>query len=164
MSTIEFSDGMARSEWDEFETVELFSGDTPFPVIRNERMSAALRAAGCEAYTVVGKVAGELVIAVHDTIPPVGVLCVAVQPGAPDIDYPAFHAGCFNPDVLVWDITYDTDTKKFTAFSKNKLNNNVVVKRNEFIAHLMSSPSGVFYIEIDGLPLLIDGQTVNFGG
>jgi hypothetical protein len=40
---------------------------------------------------------------------------VAAPAGA-GVTVPVFFAGCFNPDALVWDATYDTDAKKANAF------------------------------------------------
>ncbi|MFC3724398.1 head decoration protein [Neoaquamicrobium sediminum] len=30
---------------------------------------------------------------------------------------PVFYSGCFNPDALVWDASFDTEGKKMTAFN-----------------------------------------------
>lgn len=30
---------------------------------------------------------------------------------------PVFYSGCFNPDALVWDVSFDTEAKKLAAFN-----------------------------------------------
>ena len=40
---------------------------------------------------------------------------VAAPTGA-GVTVPVWHAGCFNPDALLWHASYDTDAKKAMAF------------------------------------------------
>lgn len=163
MSTIELSDDMARSEWDEFEVGEIFSGNTPLPRIRNERMSAELRSAGCQAGTVLGLSSGLLVVSVSGSIGAVGILCVDVAAGSPDQEFPIFAAGCFNPDMLIWHSSYDSDPKKFVAFDQNGLNNNAVVKRNTFTQHLTLPVYGGSNTNPVAPPLALGDLTVGVG-
>jgi len=60
---------------------------------------------------------GDLVPAVLGTTEAIGVLTQAVTGNAGGTTtVPVFIAGCFNPDILVWDATYDTPAKKAAAF------------------------------------------------
>lgn len=60
---------------------------------------------------------GKLVPAVLGTVVAIGVVTQAVAaPTGAGVTVPVFFAGCFNPDALVWDASYDTDAKKATAF------------------------------------------------
>lgn len=75
-----------------------------------------------EQFTVVGLTAGKLVKATWNATPanavkPIGVLTQAVVGNSDGTTtVPVFFSGCFNPDALVWDATFDTMQKKIDAF------------------------------------------------
>lgn len=126
---------MAGSQYEEFSTVELFSGDTPLPVTTSEVVADALLTTGLAAYSVVGRDAtGKLVLAVHDTdtpanaIKPIGITVAAVAAGATVGNIQVFRAGCFNPAALNWDASYTTDEIKRLAFEGSGAE--IVIKKN----------------------------------
>ena len=60
---------------------------------------------------------GKLIPAVLGTSEAMFVCTQAVAaPTGTGVTVPVFFAGCFNPDALIWDATYDTDAKKADAF------------------------------------------------
>ena len=73
-------------------------------------------------FTVVGLTAGKLVKATWDAVvanavKPIGVVTQHVignDTGTTTV--PVFFSGCFNPDALVWDASFDTMQKKIDAF------------------------------------------------
>lgn len=126
---------MAGSQYEQFTTIELFSGDTPLPVTTGEVVASALLTAGLPAHSVVGRDAsGELVLAVHDAdtpanaIKPIGITVSAVLPGASVGNVAVYRAGCFNPAALNWDTSYSTDTLKRLAFEGSGAE--IVIKKN----------------------------------
>jgi len=126
---------MAGSQYEEFTTVELFSGDTPLPVTTAETVAAALLVTGLPAHSVVGRDAsGKLVLAVHDTvtpanaIKPIGITVSAVLAGSTAANVTVYRAGCFNPAALNWDVSYTTDAIKRLAFEGSGAE--IVIKKN----------------------------------
>lgn len=116
MATIPYGDiHIAGSETDAFKTAPLFTGDTPPAVTLPEKVKAAL-----PQWCVVGRDAdGTVIPAVLGTTEAIGVTVNAIDPAVGTLDSVAvYRAGCFNPDVLVWGASYDTDAKKKTAFEK----------------------------------------------
>jgi hypothetical protein len=74
--------------------------------------------------------AGALVPAVSGTTAAIGILIVATVTGAsPARGAPVYRAGCFNPDRLNWDASYDTDAKKFAAFAGAPTPTNIIMRR-----------------------------------
>lgn len=66
-------------------------------------------------------------------IVPVGILPTKLLTGAgvtttTDI----LRQGCFNPDALVWDASFDTDAKKKVAFEGSPSPTNIVLRKNNF--------------------------------
>lgn len=111
----------AFEELDTYTNTFLLSGSDPklepgypFPVKEDETL---------EQFHVVGLDANDkLVPATWDAdssnaIQAIGVVTQSVV-GASDgsTTVPVFYTGCFNPDALVWDSTFDTDEKKEKAF------------------------------------------------
>jgi hypothetical protein len=70
-----------------------------------------------QQFQVLGLSGGKLVPAVLGTT---AAMCVCTQavaaPTGAGVKVPIWFAGCFNPDALVWDATYNTDDKKANAF------------------------------------------------
>jgi hypothetical protein len=61
---------------------------------------------------------GNLIPAVLGTTPAAVIVTQAVSASATaGTTVPVFYAGCFNPDALVYDATYNTDAKKAAAFA-----------------------------------------------
>lgn len=66
---------------------------------------------------------GKLVPATFDADPEAGVRAIGIVTqavvGASDgsTTVPTFYSGCFNPEALIWDESYDTPGKKMTAFN-----------------------------------------------
>lgn len=120
MTTIPHGDaGMAASNSEEFNTVELRSGDTPVSTTPEVVAAAAINGADMEAFTVVGRDgAGKLIPAVDGVTNAIGITCSTVldTAGAADGQVAVFRSGMFNPDALVWDASYNTDEKKRLAF------------------------------------------------
>lgn len=120
MATIPHGDvHIATSETDSFDQIVLLTGDTP-PVVTTSEVAAAALPQWC----VVGRDAdGKIVKATYaadDTgVEPIGITVNAVDPAVGTLDTVAvYRAGCFNPNALVWDATFDTDAKKKAAFEK----------------------------------------------
>lgn len=126
---------MAGSQWEEFSTIELFSGDTPLPVTTAEVIDDALLAAGVPAYSIMGRSAtGTLVYALTgsvdplDDIKPVGITVAALTAGSTLGNMPIYRAGCFNPAALNWPASYSTDALKRLAFEGSGAE--IVIKKN----------------------------------
>lgn len=89
------------------------------------------------ALQVVGfNAAGELVKATWDATPanavkPIGVAIIGAVTGASGAKkgIPVYRGGCFNPDQLVWDASFDSDAKKFAAFEGSPTPTNIIVRR-----------------------------------
>lgn len=113
--------GIAMTSSEEFESIELFSGDFPKQTTTETVATATVASAALPAYSVVGRNgAGNLVMAtdagVTDPIAPIGITAAPVPTGLTNPKVPVHRAGCFNPDALNWDATFNTDAKKAVAF------------------------------------------------
>lgn len=64
-----------------------------------------------------------------NAIKPIGVVTQAVV-GAADhsTTVPVFYSGCFNPEALVWDASFDTDAKKVNAFVASPTPTQIVIR------------------------------------
>lgn len=128
---------LAGSQWEEFSTIELFSGDTPLPVTTSEVIDDTLLAAGVPAYSVMGRdpTSKKLVYALTgsvdpaDDIAPIGITGAAVLAGASVGNVPTYRAGCFNPAALNWPASYSTDALKRLAFEGSTAAN-IVIQKN----------------------------------
>lgn len=97
---------------------EYIMGDRPQITSTLEDVAASTTLA---FLTVVGRVGnaatGALTIAVFGSVTPIGVLAVSVATAAGQTGKAAvFRTGHFNPNLLVWDSSYDTAAKKAKAF------------------------------------------------
>lgn len=93
----------------------LITGD--IPAIFNEDMTVAASST-IAAYTVVGlNGGGEIVPAVSGTTQAIGITFYDVVTGAsPAEGVPIYRGGVFNPAMLNWPASYNTDAKKLAAF------------------------------------------------
>ena len=105
----------------------LFTGDTPSPLTQDLVVAAGQTLA---ALTVMGfNGSKELVPAVDGTIAPVAILLAAINTSAGAKGAPTYRQGCFNPDLLKWDASYDTDAKKFAAFEGSPTPTNIIIRK-----------------------------------
>lgn len=112
----------------------LFTGENPrqfvvdMPVALNQTLAA---------YTAVGlDASGNVVPALVDTVTPantiqaIGIIMYPVTTGASG-DLPVgriLRGGCLNPDLIVWDDSYDTLEKKLEAFNGAPAPTQIVVR------------------------------------
>lgn len=82
-----------------------------------------------QQFAVVGLSAGKLVMATAGGVKPIGVLTQHVV-GASDGEttVPVFYSGCFNPDALVWDASFNTDELKRAAFEGSPSPTQVLIR------------------------------------
>lgn len=66
--------------------------------------------------------------AADSTATPVAIAMVATDASAAAKKIPCYWSGCFNPDRLVWDASYDTEAKKLAAFGAPSTSNIAVKK------------------------------------
>lgn len=107
---------------------DLFSGDLP-PKMTEDLIFKASQT--IEARTVVGLDNNDQVVpAVLGTTAAIGVTAHKVVAGVGQNPGGAvYRAGCFNPDALIWDATYDTDAKKLNAFHGAATPTNILVRK-----------------------------------
>lgn len=108
--------GVASFQEDSFGQMEVRSGDTPVTTT-TEKVGPSTTLA---IYSVVGRVGnapgGNLVLATQ-SVKPVGILTAPVSTGAGvSTTVDVYRSGMWNPDALVWDASFNTDTLKFAAF------------------------------------------------
>lgn len=113
--------GLAAFEaLDDYDTGILLSGS--WPVLSPGYPLPVTADLELDQFTVVGLTAGKLVKATWNAdaelgVKPIGVLTQHVignDTGTTTV--PVFFSGCFNPDALVWDASFDTMQKKIDAF------------------------------------------------
>lgn len=106
----------------------LFTGENPRQFV--EDIPVALSQT-LPAYSVVGlNGSGNIVKAVLGTTAAIGILMYPVTTGASGA-LPVgrvLRGGCVNPDLLVWDATYDTAAKKAAAFRGAPTPTQIVVR------------------------------------
>lgn len=125
------------SQWDDTISATaqgLVTGHEPAIMTRDHVVAfsqnfPALQVVGLDA-------SGEVVKATWDATPanaikPIGVAIIGAVTGASGVKkgIPIYRAGCFNPDQLVWDASFDTDAKKFAAFEGSPTPTNIIVRR-----------------------------------
>ncbi len=89
-----------------------------FPAVSTEDMTVAASQT-IPAYTPVGlDGSGNIVPAVSGTTQAIGIVVhdVVTPSGTPLKGFPIWRTGVFNPAMLAWPASYDTDEKKFEAF------------------------------------------------
>lgn len=124
---------MASSQTENFETIALFTGDTPVTTTPETFAPADSDDEDVAANTVVGRNgSGQLVPAVYGSIAPIGITTASVKADATDRRVAVYRSGMFNPAALVWDASYDTDEKKRTAFEASQPT--IFVRPNKFVA------------------------------
>jgi hypothetical protein len=78
---------------------------------------------------------GKLVMATYDDDPsaaikPIGICTQAVKgDSGGGTTVPVIYSGCFNPDMLVWDDSFDTDEKKLNAFVGSPTPTQIVLRK-----------------------------------
>lgn len=95
----------------------------PFPVTADLEL---------KQFEVVSITAGKLVKATASGSKAIGIVSQAVK-GASDgsTTVPVLYSGCFNPDALVWDASFDTLEKKQAAFSGSPTPTNVLLRERQ---------------------------------
>lgn len=98
----------------------LLTGDVPALMAKTElvltsQTLAALTVVGLNA---AGKVVPALIGSVDpaNDIPAIGILAYATDTTGADAFGEVYRMGCFNPNLLVWPASYNTDEKKRNAF------------------------------------------------
>lgn len=116
--------GMAASNSESFTTVTLVTGDFPQHDTSEVVAASVIATDDLPALTVVGRdSSGEIVPAVlggGNAVAPIGITINTVKAGATNRTVAVYRAGCYNPDALVWDSSYDTDAKKRVAFEASQ--------------------------------------------
>lgn len=109
---------------------ELVTGD--LPVYGADTDETVLTGQDLDALTVVGfDNNGKVIPAEHGVTQAVGFLPYAVDTATPGTDLTArvVRTGCLNPEVLVWDASYDTDAKKHKAFEGAPAPTQIVIRK-----------------------------------
>lgn len=129
------------AQWDDTiagADIGLITGNEP-AILTQDRIVAVSQTLA--ALTVVGLDAnGDVVKAKLNTavdpapdnsVKPIGILVIGVTTAGTGTKKgaPVYRAGCFNPDRLVWDATFDTDAKKFAAFEGSPTPTNITMRR-----------------------------------
>ena len=114
---------MASSSTEDFKEVPLLTGDTPLVSTTAEIVAdAVIASADLPANSVVGRDStGKLVKATYDADPevaikPVGITTATGKTGSTAKNVPMYRTGCFNPEALIWDASFNTAEKKRLAF------------------------------------------------
>ena len=108
----------------------LITGDVPAVFATEEIVTSG---ENLEAYAVVGFTAGKLVPATN-AIKAVGVLVYAVDASGGDAVGHVYRGGVFNPDVLVWDATLNTDALKKAAFEGSPSPTQITLRKIQTLA------------------------------
>lgn len=117
---------MAKASSEDFTTIELVMGDTP-PISTSPEVvaDATITSVDLPVNSVVGRDGtGKLVLATtgsvdpNDDIHPVGITTARVLTGATTKTVAIYRTGCFNPNALNWDASFNTAEKKRLAFEK----------------------------------------------
>lgn len=91
-------------------------GDFP-PIAAPANLYTVATGQDLEALTVVGlNGGGEVIPAEHGVTAAIGVLVYPMDSTGGAEDAQVYRTGNFNPDRLIWDVSYDTDAKKAAAF------------------------------------------------
>ncbi len=123
-TTIPLADaGMASFESQDFNVIDLFSGDTPVSSVPETLLD---QNADTPAYTVVGRItaSGKVTIcnlgANDGSQVPCGITTAPAPDSGADQKVSTFKTGMFNPAALNWHASFDTDEKKRLAFEGSK--------------------------------------------
>lgn len=107
----------------------LFTGDSPVLLVTDEPVATGQTLA---ELTVVGfNVNGQCIPAVEGTTQAVGILVHDVDTSSGVRTAKVYRGGCFNPALLVWDASYNTDELQRTAFYGAPTPTNLVVRKIE---------------------------------
>lgn len=108
------------------ESEALVTGDVPAVFSTDETL---LSGGDLAALAVVGlDGAGKIIPAVLGTTAAIGVLVYPVDASGGDTAGHVYRGGVFNPAMLVWDATYDSDAKKAAAFNGAPSPTQIVVR------------------------------------
>lgn len=113
-----YNAGVPSQQSDDFGVTPegLITGEYPTQFVQDIPVALSQTLA---AYTVVGlNGSGNVVRAVQGTTDPIGILMYPVTTGASG-DLPVgrvLRSACVNPDLLVWDASFDTEAERMNAF------------------------------------------------
>ena len=110
-------------------TAALLTGDFPHVASTEENVAAVQDLA---ALTVVGFDGdGRIVPAAEGSVAAIGVLPYAVTTGVgvTDVYTNVYRTGVFNPDLLVWDASYNTDALKAKAFEGAPSPTQIIIRK-----------------------------------
>ena len=106
----------------------LFTGENPRQFVVDMPVALSQTLA---AYTAVGlDASGNIVRAVHSTTPAIGIIMFPVTTGASGA-LPVgriLRGGCVNPNVIVWDASYNTPERRLEAFNGAPTPTQIVVR------------------------------------
>ena len=109
--------GLPKFETESFTVLEPISGHSPENTSNHAVDPAAVAAGPMPIFSVVGVGANGLTYAKYDkSVQALGITVAPVDQGATGANVAIFRDGTFNPLVLTWDASYDTDAKKTAAF------------------------------------------------
>lgn len=125
--------GIASSNTDTVTVVQtLITGDLPQITTTDETVGASTTIA---AHAVVGRITATkaiipCVLTANDgSQVPIGIAPYAISTGSGETTVlPIYRSGCYNPDVLVWDASFDTAAKKMAAFEGAPTPTNIVLR------------------------------------
>ncbi len=120
----------AFEDGDSFTDVPLFTGERR---VHTDKGTIALSQTIAHLAVLARDANGDLVPCVSGgaapTDVPVAIAMVAVTTdGVDKKDIPCYWSGCFNPDRLIWDASFDTEAKKLAAFGEPSTSNIAIKK------------------------------------
>lgn len=84
------------------------------------------------AYTPVGlNASGQVIPAVAGSVQAIGITFYAVDATAGAVEAPVYRAGCFNPAMLNWPASYNTDALKTAAFRGAPSPTQIIVRKRK---------------------------------
>lgn len=119
----------AYEDGDSFTDVALFTGERrvhtdPGTVAASQTIAAY----AVLAYNASNELVPAVFGAADTTATPVAIAMVAITTDATPAPVPCYWSGCFNPDRLVFDVSYDTEAKKMAAFGAPSTSNIAIKK------------------------------------
>lgn len=108
--------------------VYLITGNEPAVMTKDELFAPNQN---IPALTPVGRNDDDLLVPISDSIPAIGITIIDVVTGASaeSKGAPVYRAGCFNPDVLNWPETLNTEAERMNAFEGAPTPTNIILRR-----------------------------------